>query len=88
MCVAPAQRSGSAADRTADRPLQPASPQVRLTSVTLSPPHSRSVQHRLDQPGRREDLPMVGDALFGLDGGHEAIPSNHPYPRVQDLFDQ
>ena len=31
------------------------------------------VEHRLDHPRRREDLPMVGDALFGLDVVHGAI---------------
>ena len=29
------------------------------------------VEHRLDHPRRGEDLPVVGDALFGLDQVHK-----------------
>lgn len=31
------------------------------------------VEHRLDKPGRREDLTVVGNAFFGLDVIHGAI---------------
>ena len=35
------------------------------------------VEHRLDHPRGGEDLPVVGDSLFGLYKAHEQIRSEH-----------